>query len=90
LNSVRFRLPDTDVFASDANNPVQTAAYTHVGTTLFNMATNPVTGHLYVSNTDAVNNIRFAGPGTFDGHTVQGNLGRGSLSFQGQPSRRFI
>ncbi len=73
-NSVRFTLPDTDVFAIDANKLVQIAAYAHVGTTLFNMATNPVTGHLYVSNTDAVNNVRFEGPGTFAGHTVQGHL----------------
>jgi YVTN family beta-propeller protein len=72
-NSVRFTLPDTDVFAIDANALVQTAAYAHVGTTLFNMVTNPVSGHLYVSNTDAVNNVRFEGPGTFAGHTVQGH-----------------
>jgi DNA-binding beta-propeller fold protein YncE len=79
-NSVRFSLPDTDVFAVDANNLVQTAAYAHVGTTLFNMATNPVTGHLYVSNTDAVNNVRFEGPGTFAGHTVQGHLAEARIT----------
>ncbi len=73
-NSVRFNLPDQDVFAIDANGLTQTAAYAHVGTTLFNMATNPVSGTLYVSNTDAVNNVRFEGPGTFAGHTVQGHL----------------
>ena len=38
------------------------------------MATNPKDGTLYVSNTDAVNNVRFEGPGTFAGHTVQGHL----------------
>jgi DNA-binding beta-propeller fold protein YncE len=73
-NSVRFTLPDTDVFAIDANKLVQTAAFAHVGTTLFNMVTNPVSGNLYVSNTDAVNNVRFAGPGIYAGHTVQGHL----------------
>ena len=73
-SSVRFTLPDTDVFALDANALTQTAAYAHAGTTLFNMATNPVSGHLYVSNTDAINNVRFEGPGTFAGHTVQGHL----------------
>jgi DNA-binding beta-propeller fold protein YncE len=72
--SVRFTLPDTDVFAVDANNLTQIAAYPHVGTTLFNMVANPVNGNVYVSNTDAINNVRFEGPGTFAGHTVQGHL----------------
>jgi DNA-binding beta-propeller fold protein YncE len=73
-NSVRFSLPDTDVFAVDANSLTQTASFAHVGTTLFNMVVNPASGHLYVSNTDAVNNVRFEGPGVFGGHTVQGHL----------------
>lgn len=79
-NSVRFSLPDTDVFAVDANKLVQTAAYAHVGTTLFNMTTNPVNGHLYVSNTDAVNNVRFEGPGIYAGHTVQGHLAEARIT----------
>jgi DNA-binding beta-propeller fold protein YncE len=78
--SVRFNLPDKDVFAIDANGLTQTAAYAHVGTTLFNMATNPVTGVLYVSNTDAINNVRFEGPGTFAGHTVQGHLAEARIT----------
>ena len=78
--SVRFNLPDTDVFAIDANGLTQTAAYAHVGTTLFNMAVNPVSGTLYVSNTDAVNNVRFEGPGTFAGHTVQGHLAEARIT----------
>ncbi len=73
-NSVRFNLPDTDVFAIDANALTQTAAYAHVGTALFNMASNPVTGALYVSNTESFNQVRFEGPGTLAGHTVQGHL----------------
>lgn len=72
--SVRFSLPDTDVFAVDANKLSQTAAFSHVGTTLFNMVTNPVSGHLYVSNSDAQNQRRFEGPGVFGGSTVQGHL----------------
>jgi hypothetical protein len=62
------------VFAVDANSLTQTAAFAHVGTTLFNMATNPATGELYVSNTDSHNEVRFEGPGQFGGHTVQGHL----------------
>jgi DNA-binding beta-propeller fold protein YncE len=73
-HAVRFRLPDTDVFAIDAATLTQTAAFAHVGTTLFNMVTNPVTGELYVSNTEAFNQARFEGPGGFAGHTVQGHL----------------
>ena len=62
---VRFDLPDLDVFAisATANPPIETAAYPHVGTLLFNMATNPVTGKLYVSNSEALNEIRFEGAG---------------------------
>jgi DNA-binding beta-propeller fold protein YncE len=76
---VRFELPDLDVFAIDANAalPVETASFAHVGTVLFNMATNPVTGKLYVSNTEARNEVRFEGPGIVAGTaatTVQGHL----------------
>jgi DNA-binding beta-propeller fold protein YncE len=73
-NAVRFNLPDKDVFAVDANALTQTAAFAHVGTTLFNMVTNPATGRLYVSNTEAFNQVRFEGPGIFGGSTVQGHL----------------
>jgi DNA-binding beta-propeller fold protein YncE len=79
-NSVRFNLPDTDVFAVDANALTQTTAYAHVGTTLFNMAANPQTGALYVSNTDAINNVRFEGPGVYGGHTVQGHLAEARIT----------
>ena len=78
--SVRFSLPDTDVFAVNANTLAQTAAFAHVGTTLFNMATNPVTGNVYVSNTDSINNVRFEGPGIFGGHTVQGHLAEARIT----------
>ncbi len=75
-NAVRFSLPDKDVFALDASALTQKTAYTGVGTTLFNMATNPVTGALYVSNTEANNLSRFEGPGIYagKGKTVQGKL----------------
>ncbi len=62
---VRFSLPDKDVFAIDAETLEETAAYPHVGTILFNMVANPVSGKLYVSNTEAFNEVRFEGPGTF-------------------------
>jgi len=64
-NMVRLSLPDLDVFALDAaaTPPVAVDAFPHVGTVLFNMATNPVSGALYVANTDSQNHVRFEGPG---------------------------
>jgi hypothetical protein len=62
------------VFAINADTLAQTAFYTGVGTTLFNMVTNPVSGKLYVTNSEAQNLTRFEGPGVFGGSTVQGNL----------------
>ncbi len=73
-NAVRFNLPDKDVFAIDAASLEERASYRHVGTTLFNMAVNPVSGALYVSNTESQNHERFEGAGNFSGRTVQGNL----------------
>ena len=48
--------------------------------TNFNMATNPVSGKIYVSNTDAQNHIRFEGPGIRGGSTVQGNITRTQIT----------
>ena len=78
--AVRFDLPDDDVFAIDADTLAQTAAFAHVGTTLFNMAVNPATGTLYVSNTEARNEVRFEGPGVFGGSTVQGHLAESRIT----------
>jgi YVTN family beta-propeller protein len=74
-NAVKFSLPDQDVFAinATATPPSQSAAFAGVGTTLFNMAVNPVSGKLYVSNTESRNEVRFEGPGTI-ATTVQGHL----------------
>jgi YVTN family beta-propeller protein len=76
-NGVKFSLPDKDVFAINAaaNPPAASGlVYTGVGTVLFNMAVNPVTGVVYVSNTEARNEVRFEGPGVFGGSTVRGHL----------------
>jgi len=61
---VRFSLPDLDVFAIDASTLAETTSYAGVGTTLFNMTVNPVSGVVYVSNTEARNEVRFEGPGS--------------------------
>jgi DNA-binding beta-propeller fold protein YncE len=82
-NAVRFSLPDLDVFAIDATaspKPVATASFPHVGTIIFNMAVNPVSGKVYVSNTDAHNEVRFEGPGVFGGSTVRGHLAESRIT----------
>jgi DNA-binding beta-propeller fold protein YncE len=77
---VRLSLPDKDVFVIDAtaSPPAEIAgpsgAFAGVGTVLFNMAVNPVNGHVYVSNTEARNDLRFEGAGTFAGTTLRGHL----------------
>ena len=77
-DQVKLSLPDKDVFVIDAmaNPPVEIAGseYRGVGTSIFNMITNPVTGAVYVSNTDATNESRFEGPGIFAGHSTRGDL----------------
>ncbi len=79
-DQVKFNLPDKDVFVIDAmaSPPVQLSGssgyYSDVGTVLFNMAVNPVSGKVYVSNTEARNNVRFEGTGILGGSTVRGHI----------------
>ena len=77
---VRFSLPDRDVFSLNANTLVPGSIFSSVGTVLFNMALNPVTGKLYVSNTESPNLTRFEGPGQFGGSTVQGHLSEARIT----------
>ncbi|HEX8110513.1 MAG TPA: beta-propeller fold lactonase family protein, partial [Kofleriaceae bacterium] len=77
---VKFSLPDKDVFVLDAmaSPPRQLSGpagfFQHVGTILYSMVVNPVTGKVYVANTDANNAERFEGPGIFAGHSLRGHL----------------
>jgi DNA-binding beta-propeller fold protein YncE len=77
-NQVLFSLPDRDVFAINANAhpPAETGFNSGVGTVLFNMVINPANGKLYVSNTEARNEVRFEGgrPPLSTTTTVQGHL----------------
>jgi YVTN family beta-propeller protein len=97
---VKFDLPDRDVFEinANANPPVAvdgssacsdgSGCWASVGTTIFNMAVNPITGKIYVSNTDSQNHVRFEGPGTLaapikpvdEPPTVQGNLAHARIT----------
>lgn len=89
-NAVRFNLPDYDVFAINAGTLAQSNVWSGVGTTLFNIATNPVTGAIYVSNTEAKNDVRFEGPGNYvttqgskpvgEPATVQGDLAESRIT----------
>jgi DNA-binding beta-propeller fold protein YncE len=80
-NAVKFKLPDKDVFAIDADATPPTtvggvgSSFTGVGTVIFNMVVDPVDANIvYVSNTEARNEVRFEGPGIFGGSTVRGHL----------------
>ncbi len=73
---VPFTLPDRDVFEIDATTdpPSLVRDFRLVGTTLFNMAVNPVNGDIYVSNTEARNEVRFSGEATRASTTVRGHV----------------
>ncbi|VAW50851.1 FIG00841528: hypothetical protein [hydrothermal vent metagenome] len=81
-NQVMFNLPDADVFAINANNLSPGTAYAGVGTVLFNMVTNPASGKVYVSNTEANNSTRFEGtrPAGSTISTVVGHLHESRVS----------
>ena len=78
--SSKFSLPDYDLFAIDANAAVPALGkrVSGVGTTLFNLAVHPTSGKVYVSNTEARNQVRFEGPGsratTVRGHSVESRI----------------
>ncbi|MFP2927543.1 YncE family protein [Pyxidicoccus sp. 3LG] len=91
-DKVRFTLPDKDVFTlnANANPPAQLSGasgfHAGVGTILFNMAVNPVSGKVYVSNTEARNDLRFEGPGIFGGRTLKGHLHESRITVLGSGS----
>ncbi len=81
-NKVKFNLPDHDVFSINANTLASNSIveYDHVGTVLFNLVVNPVTGKVYVTNTELPNHINFEGPGIHGGSTVQGRLSESRIT----------
>ncbi len=84
---VNFSLPDKDVFTIDATgatpHEIVGGFYSGVGTVLYNMAVNPVSGKVYVSNTESRNENRFEGPGILAGHTVRGHVVENRISILG-------
>jgi len=77
---VMMSLPDKDVFAVDATTLTEKKAYSGVGTVIYNMAVNPVSGNVYVSNNESNNLVRFEGPGKFGGSTVQGHIAEARIT----------
>ncbi len=82
---VRLSLPDKDVFALDATLPVPAekaqGAFTGVGTVLFNMAVNPVSGKVYVANLESRNDVRFEGHNAHGGgSSVRGHIAESRIS----------
>ncbi len=71
-----FDLPDQDVFVIDAGRdvPQVTEAISGVGTTLFNLAVNPGSGEVWVTNTDALNHVEHEPK--LRGHFVQSRITR--------------
>ncbi len=78
-DNIKFNLPDRDVFVINASSstpalvPGAGGSFSGVGTILFNMIVNPVNGKVYVSNTEARNEVRFEGLGEFAETTVRGH-----------------
>ena len=74
-NAVRFDLPDRDVFRIDAlaNPPVEIGRLRARRHRAVQHGREPGNGKLYVSNTEAHNEVRFEGPGT-NATTVRGHL----------------
>jgi DNA-binding beta-propeller fold protein YncE len=97
-HEMRFNLPDKDVFTIDAlaNPPALVPGvfgeYAGVGTILFNMAVNPASGALYVSNLESNNLNQFEGEGHFAGRTIRGHLAESRITVirQGQVQPRHL
>jgi len=90
-DQVALTLPDRDVFTIDLDQSppalVPSGDFRHVGTTLFNMAVHPRTGKIFVSNTEARNDVRFEGPGAgtaqdarFAGTSVRGHIAESRIT----------
>ena len=74
---IKFELPDYDVFTINAIGITPTLdeakTVSNVGTVIFNLIVNPVTGNVYATNTEARNEVRFEGRGEFVPTTVRGH-----------------
>jgi DNA-binding beta-propeller fold protein YncE len=65
---IKYTMPDNDVVSIDTSSLAVAAYYTHLGTINLGLAVNPVSGGIYVANTDALNLIHFEN--NLNGHIV--------------------
>jgi YVTN family beta-propeller protein len=75
---VRYTMPDNDVFAIDTSSLAVTNYFSQVGTINLGIAVNPTSGDLFVSNTDALNLVRFEP--NLRGHFVNNRVTKISMS----------
>ena len=68
-----YRLPDYDLFEIDAGS-LAVSEVSGLGTLLFDVSVQPVTGKVWVANTDARNLVRFEHPNGLGGHLVDNRL----------------
>ena len=73
-NMVPFSLPDYDIFEIDAVGLTELNRISGVGTILFDIAVNPVSDTLYVSNIDSRNIVRFSGVASRASSSVRGRV----------------
>ncbi len=75
---IQFTMPDNDVVEINAAAPAVTRYFSGVGTINLGLAVNPVTGDLYVANTDALNLVRFET--NLRGHFIDSRITRISIA----------
>ncbi len=72
-SQIKYKMPDNDVVAiKTGSSPSVSGYYTGVGTVNLGLAVNPVSGDLFVANTDALN-LTFFEP-TLRGHFVNSRI----------------
>jgi YVTN family beta-propeller protein len=75
---IQFNMPDNDVVEIDVASRTVTKYFSGVGTINLGLAVNPVTGDLYVANTDALNLVRFEP--NLRGHFINSQITRVSIA----------
>jgi YVTN family beta-propeller protein len=81
-DKVDFEITDNDIYIIDAAGdvPAVSGSIEGVGSVLFNMAVDPQSGDLFVSNLESLNNVRFEGEGVFGGSTVRGHFAESRIT----------
>lgn len=72
--NIQYTMPDNDVVAINASTLAINGYFSGVGTINLGLAVQPSTGNLYVTNTDALNLVRFVT--NLDGHFVNNRVSK--------------